>query len=466
MTNLYVSPTGSDSNSGSQSAPLLTIQAASQLAQPGTTVYVAPGTYQGGFETSTSGTASAPITYVSEVAYGAQIVGGPLSNANDAGWWNSGNYVDIKGFDIDGSNTQAAAWRIGYYGSGSYDTFQGNEVHAILVNQTAYTAAQSSGDGGAGIDVDGYYGGANSSTIGNLVYNIGPAGLQSFEVQGIYVTQSGTIDNNVVSNVVGTGIQLWHGAQNINIVNNTIDGARDFGICVGSGDSGATATTGDHINVENNIISNSAKGVEECGTTGVHNTYVDNLLYNVPGTNMSLQNGLKAVGTINANPDYVNPGTLNYQLQAGSPAIGAGTSNLAPATDFAGTARPQGGDTVGAYQYTSSVVTPDTLSLALSEDAYLGNAQFIAKMDGTQIAGPTAVTTLRSSGNSELFTYTGTWGPGQHNLEIDFINDKYAGTPSTDRNLYVNQVTFDGTNYLTHTDPLLGNGAIHITIGH
>src|SRR5262249_18375917 len=42
---LYVSPAGSDTNPGTASSPLLTIIEASRLAEPGTTVHVAPGVY-------------------------------------------------------------------------------------------------------------------------------------------------------------------------------------------------------------------------------------------------------------------------------------------------------------------------------------------------------------------------------------------------------------------------------------
>jgi hypothetical protein len=115
-----------------------------------------------------------------------------------------------------------------------------------------------------------------------------------------------------------------------------------------------------------------------------------------------------------------------------------------------------------------ATVSGDTLTLHLSEDAYSGDAQFVAKIDGTQIAGPTAVTTLHSSGNSEAFTYTGNWGPGLHDLEIDFVNDAYGGSPSLDRNLYVNQVSYDGANALPSNGVLsmFGNGAAQIAIGH
>jgi hypothetical protein len=112
----------------------------------------------------------------------------------------------------------------------------------------------------------------------------------------------------------------------------------------------------------------------------------------------------------------------------------------------------------------SPVVTPKTLTLALSEDAYRGNAQFIAKLDGSTIAGPTSVTTLHQSGTSEIFDYSGNWSSGEHDLEIDFVNDKYAGA-GKDRNLYVDQVKFNGTSYLAQTSALFSNGAIHIAVG-
>jgi hypothetical protein len=41
--NVYVAPTGSDSNLGSRSDPFRTIQRAASVATPGTIVHVAPG---------------------------------------------------------------------------------------------------------------------------------------------------------------------------------------------------------------------------------------------------------------------------------------------------------------------------------------------------------------------------------------------------------------------------------------
>src|SRR5690349_13145567 len=104
---LYVSPTGSDSNAGTAASPFKTVQAAS-------IVHVAPGTYQGGFTTSASGTASAHIQYVSDVPYGAKIV--PSASGQPANgyafWENKGSYVDIKGFEVNGTGNSASGWRI------------------------------------------------------------------------------------------------------------------------------------------------------------------------------------------------------------------------------------------------------------------------------------------------------------------------------------------------------------------
>src|SRR3954453_16465556 len=323
----YVAPNGTDSNSGSQNSPFATIAAASRAAQPGTTIHVAPGAYAGGFETTASGTASAPITYVSDVPNGAVIVGGgSATNPNQAGWENEGNYVNIQGFEVDGSGSQARSWAFGLYNGASHVTFQGNKVHDIMTDAGAYASLTSSGNGGAGIMMDSYYGGADANVTANVVYNIGPSGTTSTLVHGIYQTEAGQVKSNVVHNVVGDGLTSWHNAKDISFINNTIDQVGGTGVLVGSNGSG----TGGGFVVENNIVSNAANGIYEEGTTGSNNIYIDNLLYNISGTQLHLQNGLTASGTISGNPVYVNAAAGNYQLGAGSPAINAGTSYRAP----------------------------------------------------------------------------------------------------------------------------------------
>jgi hypothetical protein len=355
-TIVYVSPAGSNSNNGSQSSPFRTIVAASAVAQPGTTIMVAPGTYAGGFKTTASGTAAAPINYISQVPYGATIVGaGTAQNPNQAGWENEGNYVNIRGFDVNGSGSLATSWAFGLYNGASNVTFQGNRVHDIMTDPTAYAKLTSAGNGGAGIMMDSYYGGANSNVVGNLVYNVGPPGVSSNLVHGIYQTQPGIVIVNVVSRVVGDGITSWHNATNMKFINNTVYNVGSSGILVGSNAAGK----GNNCVVNNNIVVNAANGIYEEGTTGTNNSYTNNLLYNISGTRVHLQNGLTAKGTIYADPMFVNAASRNFQLLAGSPAINAGTSANAPETDFLGNKIPlDGAYDLGAYEYTGQITTP------------------------------------------------------------------------------------------------------------
>ncbi|MEW5738976.1 MAG: right-handed parallel beta-helix repeat-containing protein [Myxococcota bacterium] len=93
---LYVSPSGNDSNDGSMGAPLATIRAGLMRATPGTRVNVLPGTYAGaGSFSNLAGQAGAPITLSGRP--GAIIDGGGTSMAlalSDA------RYVVIEGLTI------------------------------------------------------------------------------------------------------------------------------------------------------------------------------------------------------------------------------------------------------------------------------------------------------------------------------------------------------------------------------
>ena len=108
----------------------------------------------------------------------------------------------------------------------------------------------------------------------------------------------------------------------------------------------------------------------------------------------------------------------------------------------------------------------DTLTLNLSEDAWAGDAQFIATIDGQPLGDgtPQPVVASHSAGNTEAFSFTGHWGPGPHNVEVSFINDTWGGTPSTDRNLYVDSVAYDGAAY-QQEQALYWNGTVGITVG-
>jgi hypothetical protein len=68
MTTYYVSTTGNDNGSGTQSSPWHTINHALQSSlKPGDTVVVAPGTYNEAIDINTGGSAAGNITLQSQV---------------------------------------------------------------------------------------------------------------------------------------------------------------------------------------------------------------------------------------------------------------------------------------------------------------------------------------------------------------------------------------------------------------
>lgn len=88
---------------------------------------------------------------------------------------------------------------------------------------------------------------------------------------------------------------------------------------------------------------------------------------------------------------------------------------------------------------------PDSFELRVSQDAYQGNAQYTVAVDGLQIDGVLTAQALRSSGASDTVVVRGDWDPGNHTLRVAFLNDAYGGTADTDRNLYVESVSYSGS---------------------
>jgi parallel beta-helix repeat protein len=346
--NYYVSPTGSDTAAGTKAAPFKTLARAAKAATAaGTTVWVAPGTYAGGIKTTANGTAAARIYWVSTTKWGAKIVP-PSSSSNNNAWDNRGNYVSIIGFDVDGTNSGSGTkWTHGIYTGGSYGMIQDNHIHH-LARSVACTSA-----GGSAIGVDSYYHGVKTDIVSNVVNDIGPAGCTY--VQGIYVSTSGTIKNNLVYRVGAVGIHLWHDATDVVITNNTVTSS-NFGMVIGGGDFYYTSAGANNVYVANNIVYDNKYGISEQGTTGKNNKYVNNLVFQNPTYNISLRNGLVATGTISSNPLFKayskTAATPDYHLTTSSPAIGRGTATNAYPTDLDG--KPRNATTgydLGAYQH-------------------------------------------------------------------------------------------------------------------
>jgi hypothetical protein len=339
----YVAPNGSDSNSGTQASPWLTIAHAASVVGAGTTVHVAPGMYTQPVWVRASGNQQARIVFVSDTQWGAQVsVAG-----SSAGWRNSGNYIDVQGFDMTAPQST-----LGISNEGSYNRIVGNRIHDVATQ----VSCQS---GGGAIDSwNGGYSNHDADIIGNVILRTGAGstGCTSQHVHGIYVAHAaGRVWNNVVSNASGYGIHCWHACTSIVVSNNTVFANRQGGIVIGAGDSPGGVVC-DHSIVSNNIaINNTGVGIREyeySGTNavGASNQYLNNNVYGNSVVAFSLLRGHIPAATVTADAqfvDYKADGSGDYHLRPTSPNVGRGTSTGAPVagagSGFAAAARVQQG---------------------------------------------------------------------------------------------------------------------------
>ncbi len=217
----YVSPSGSDSNSGALASPWRTIQRAADAVSPGDVVQVAPGTFPETILSRRGGTATARIRFVSTTKWGAKIVSS--TTGGGAAWQNEASYVDIEGFEVTGQ----AAYGIRNQ-KASYTRIVGNHVHDIPALNCVPGGGLAEG-GYSAVPMP-----SNNEYAGNLVHHIGPAPGTCNQSHGIYLTLPyAKAYNNIVYNSAGRGIQLYHAITNAVVMNNTLFGSGD-GIVVNS----------------------------------------------------------------------------------------------------------------------------------------------------------------------------------------------------------------------------------------
>lgn len=338
--NLYVATTGSDTNAGTSASPFKTISKAATMAKPGYLVHVADGTYRENVVTSSSGTASSLITYISDNKWGAKIVA--PGTGTTAAWHNRGDYVAIIGFDISGGGA------VGINHSGSGDIANQNHVHHI-------PAAACDGYGGTGIGFDQYNIKSGGTADANLVHDIGPLGTNCFRVQGVYTSiPNVTISNNVIYKVVGYAVTNGHCSYNVKVLNNTMfnnGGTAEGGAVVMTGNTNCSLASKGNV-VANNIVYDNVIGLHEEGVSAADvTTYTNNLVFGNKINWGSMR--MPHSNDVSADPafvSYIKAGGGDYRLKVGSPAIGKGSATYGAPNDYLGKVRGSTVD-IGAYEF-------------------------------------------------------------------------------------------------------------------
>jgi hypothetical protein len=323
---LYVAPNGDDTNAGTAEAPLATIDGAAERAEPGTTVLVRQGSYEGDISTDVDGTEDARIAFLAE-SPDTRIVGG--GSATGA-WENDGDYVDIVGFDISGDNED------GIYNHASNVRIMQNRVYGFPTGNCIVTG----NDGYTLTDIN---------IIGNIAYGCGDNELD----HGIYAAHArGTVSNNIAYGNPGFGIHSWHASNELVITNNVVFDNDEGGILVAAeNDDGVPAD--DFLVANNIVVDNGREGIREGGDTGPNNRFVNNLLWSNDRDRIMLNSGEES-GTLVMDPgfvDFQDDGSGDYRLQPTSPAVDSGVTDGAPPVAIDRTPRPVAkGVDLGVYE--------------------------------------------------------------------------------------------------------------------
>jgi hypothetical protein len=295
----YVAKTGSDSNSGSASAPWLTIGHAAAEARAGSTVYVEAGTYNESVLFANSGTASAPIVFNGMAA--AIVEGTGVSCCTSPSFASSNSFV--------GSNTQGL-FTIGASSGVNYLTIEGFTLQNYkTANATEVPAGILIVGSGTGINI-------LNNTVKNMQTTAGKNGnAYGIAVFGISSTLlSVTVSGNTVTGCL-TGeseTTTFNGnVQNFVFSNNTVYDNDNIGMdAIGFEGVGPTgydqAKNGDVYG--NLIYNNSAKanpgegsqydqdGLYCDGCTEV--TFERNTLY---GNDLNIEVASETAGEVSSN---------------------------------------------------------------------------------------------------------------------------------------------------------------------
>jgi hypothetical protein len=349
----YVSPSGSDSAPGTESEPWATLAHADGAAPGCSVIWFAPGTYSASSgrlaHTSGSGTSACHKAFVSQSYGGAHLEAPNNTEDGDTTWWSSGSYVDIVGFDISATSC------VGVIANGTAETLAYNRVHDV--DNASNSPPCGNGTGGGGLtSTPGA--GQNNLYYANVIWNIGQN--QNRFVHGVYVAgPDQVVENNVIYNASGGCIQAYHSPQNIKIVNNTLVQCQNTGMWVG-GAACSPGGIGSGYTIANNIIADSPAITgfainEWCDSGSVTGWVITNNLVYASGTvtNDSISGATSPVETVTSSPAFVDEASPasggDFRLNAGSPAVGAGTASVAPPLDMNGELRSNP-PAIGAYE--------------------------------------------------------------------------------------------------------------------
>jgi parallel beta-helix repeat protein len=360
----YTATDGHDGNPGTEAAPFRTVAKGVSRLSPGATLYVKAGTYaEALIHTIPPGESwSRPVTVAAYPGH-AVTLQPPAGAPGVLRFVGPQAYIVVHGFVLDAANVQFDAVKVTASSSGG-------PAHHIRISHCEVKNAPAQG-------ILTTLGAHSNEFIGLDVHDNGQTDFD----HGFYVATDGNLvaDSDIHRNA-GWGIHVYNQTAGQSASFNVIRGNRVFDNArIGARGPGILLSSGQGNHAYNNVVYANKWGIEVYNSTdalvafntvfgngstlpgiylqssAVNTTVRNNISYQNTGGNF---HGSGASGLVSdhnlfgTDPLFVNPGAFDLRLQAGSPAIDAGTPLALITTDFDGTERPQyGGVDIGAFEW-------------------------------------------------------------------------------------------------------------------
>lgn len=334
-SNLYVSASGSDGNSGTITSPFATVSRANQSAVPGTNIWWRGGTYNQQFTLSRSGNSwSEPVTLQN---YNGETVVNNAPNPDGSCIAIRARYVFVKGIKVDGLDDATYCFT----------------VHEPYVRLQQVEITRAANQGLWAGDNANYFEAINCHVHFNGYFYLGDARRPGYG-HGFYLTKDyARVIGGLFHHNDGHGIQVYSAPEN-NL------GTPDYNelIKVRSYDNvgpGLGLYGGRGNSAVNCITYRNESGIRCANDTEsrlLNCTCTDGVsLINSSPTMRNLIGVTGHPGCLASSPGlFVNAGADDYRLANGSAAINAGVAGGAQ-DDFDGNQRPLGaGYDAGAYE--------------------------------------------------------------------------------------------------------------------
>ena len=327
----YVSPTGNDSNPGTEAQPFRTIGKAATVVQPGSTVYIKAGTYREQVAATLSGAANNYVTFRN---YGSDVVVVDGECSRGHGFLITGSWISVQGFTIkrtveasiliDGSNSPRPAnvtidgmtlqdfdctWSSqdpsswGQFRGGVAAWYAGSGIRITnnLIRHRTSGEVRGSTDGIWFKSNDSIPSGGGHYIAGNTIIGgwDGIGGEEEGSAHGTFDRDT-IVENNTIQNTWDDCIQVEGGDTNVRVRNNDLSGC-------GTGIAFAAPMSGP-LYIENNTIHDLVTGLYQnhvCYKTGT--TGQSSAVTYMTGNSCDVRGGQEANGIHQSGGDNMTP---------------------------------------------------------------------------------------------------------------------------------------------------------------